>query len=284
MLPPGSFAREAVDLLVVALGAAIIGLAFQSCILPAGIAASGVLGLAAVLHQARGWDPALVQAAISLPLLALGGAVMGWAFLVRAALGTLLVPVAILCAEGIPVLTAEPALCAVYGGLGIGVGLGMMLLGRGSAGGFSVLALLAARWCGVTPGKALLVGDVLVLGVASLLLPMTAVLWAGIAAWITNRVADALLTGWGSGVQAWIITERHQLIREHLLTHLGRGLTVLEARGGLTDAARPVLLVVCDRGDLVTLKRTVAALDPEAFLVVAPAIEVLGQGFRGLRS
>lgn len=279
-LRPGSRRHAAAEWVLLVLGVLVIAASFHLFLNGNRIATGGVIGLSTLAAARLGVEPALAQWAVNLPLLALGFGMLGRRAGARAAVGTVLLPLAVLLLRGLPTLTHDLVLASVFGGAGAGAGLGLLFRGNGSVGGFSLVALVLRRTTGLPLGTALLLLDGAVLLLAGALLGPERILYGLLSIYVMRRVLDAVLLGLERAHLAFVITERPEEVRRAVLYELERGLTVLEGRGGHTGRPREVLMVALSPTESPALKRLVQQVDPGAFVILADATEVLGQGFK----
>lgn len=264
---------------LIVVGCLMVALGFRLFTNANGIVAGGVVGLSTVLQGALGWDPATVQAAINLPLLVIGWLVLGKEEGLRSALGSVLLPVMVGATRGLPPLTHEPIIGAIFGGATIGAGLAIILSARGSVGGYSLVGRMAARRLGVSVASTLLVLDGLTIVASLPHFGAEKALLGLLGAYVMRQSIDRALLGWGRAYIALVISKKHEAIRTRVLGDLDRGLTVLDAHGGYTGEERPVLMVVVRAGEVPRLRTLVSSCDAEAFVVLSDATEVLGHGF-----
>jgi uncharacterized membrane-anchored protein YitT (DUF2179 family) len=218
---------------------------------------------------------------LNLPLLWLGWRYAGGlSFFVRTALAVAVLSATIdLTAPYIEPPTRDRLLVICYGGILDGLGLGLVFRGRGTTGGTDVLAKIAQRFAGVPMGQSLLAMNVLIFLAAAFLYGLEAVMIALALAYVSARAVDLVQEGFSAARAAMIITQRPDEVRNAVLEQLGRGLTILEGKGGFTGEDRPVLYVVVAATEVGRLKRILAEVDRKAFVAIAPAKEVFGEGF-----
>ncbi len=266
----------------ITLGALLVAVAVRVFLVPNNVVTGGLTGVSQLLSSVAGTPVGLVTLALNVPLLVLGWRRLGgFVFAVRTAYAIVVMSLAIdLLAPYAQPVTADPLLYSLYGGLLDGAGLGLILRARGTAGGTDIIARLVETYLGVQPGRTLLMCDLLIFGAAFFVYGPEKILYALLVAFVSSRVVDFVLTAGRGARQALIITERPELITNSLLHDLERGVTVLQGVGGYTGATRAVLLCIVSRSEVGALKAAVAAADPGAFVVIAEASEVFGEGFR----
>lgn len=263
----------------IAAGCALMALGFRLFMNANGIVAGGVVGLSTLLERRLGWEAAWVQWGINLPLLVLGFVVLGKAAGMRSALGSVLLPLLMLLTRAVPTLTTNPFLAALFGGVVYGAGLGLVLSVSGSVGGYSLLARLLSRRLSLSVSNALFVLDALTILGGALVFGAEKALYGLIAAYTMRRSLDAVLLGFSRTKLALVISAHSDPIRTAILAELDRGLTVLPGTGGYTGDPRPVLLVALGQAEVPHLRTLVRQHDPDAFVVLTDAAEVLGKGF-----
>ena len=267
------------EFVLIAAGCFALALGFRLFTNPNGIVAGGVVGLSTVLQRAFRWDPATVQALVNLPLLGVGWVVLGRAEGLRSLLGSVLLPLSIAATRGLPPLTHDPLMGALFGGASLGGGLALILSARGSVGGYSLVARIVARRFGAPVASTLLFMDGATIVASAWLFGPERALLGLVAAYVMRTAIDRVLVGFGTSYVALVISQAHAAIRERILSDLDRGLTILDATGGYTGDERPVLMVVLGRSEVMALKAVVSEVDPHAFMVLTDATEVLGKGF-----
>lgn len=279
--------RTAFDYVLLTIGAALLALNIDLFLVPNRIVSGGATGIATILYYVLGAPVGTVVLIINIPLFVAGvkwGG--GMRFAVRTIYATVLMGVLadvfVPFVKQIPSIT-EPLLFVLYGGLLDGIGMGLVFRGQGTTGGTDIVARLMYHWKGVPLGTTILVVNSVVLIAAAAYFGLQAALYALILTFVAARVVD-VVQGENSYARAAIIISSQAMdIRSALLTVLERGVTVLEGRGGYTEAGLDVLYCVVSRGEVSILKRLVQSIDPRAFVVITEASEVLGEGFRTLR-
>jgi uncharacterized membrane-anchored protein YitT (DUF2179 family) len=286
MSNPFSAARWPIlrDYILMTAGALLVAVAVQVFMVPNQVLTGGLTGAAQLLNRFFGTPVGVVTLVLNLPLLVVGFRRLGgFVFGVRTIYTIVVMSLAIdLLAPYARPVTADPLLYSLYGGLIDGVGLGLILRARGTAGGTDIIARLAEARFGLPLGQTLIGLDALLFGSAFLIFGPEKSLYALLVAFVSSRAVDMVLAAGLHARQALIITAQPEAITAALLQGLGRGVTVLEGVGGYTGAARAVLLCVVARSELGAVKAVVAAADPQAFVVISEVDEVIGEGFRPL--
>ncbi|WP_174887631.1 YitT family protein [Cohnella herbarum] len=265
------------------LGSFIVAASFNLFLLPNQIASGGVSGISVILDTLADVPPAYSQWALNIPFFIAGVVVLGRPFAVKTAVGSVVLPLFVLLTSNWTPPTHDPLLGSLYGGLGVGLGLGLVFRGRGSTGGLSVAAQILQRLIGIRIGLAVALLDGLVILSAGLFISLENALYALIGLFATSKTIDLIQTGFENSKAAFIISKHPDLVSNAILHELDRGLTRLHGVGGYTGDDRPVLLAVVGQNEVVRLKLLVRDADPDAFVIITNAAEVLGEGFHDER-
>lgn len=278
--PKNPVLSTAQEVAFVVLGCALAALSFNLFMRPVGLASGGVVGISVIARRLWSIEPAYVQWGINAPLLLLAFLALGCKFGLKSTIGSFLLPFFILVTKNVPAPTHDVLLSALFAGVGVGAGIGLVFRGKGSVGGFSVIARVLSDRTGVSVGSFMMALDGSVIIAAGILFGLEAAMYALIVVFVMGRVMDLVRVGLGTSKLALIVSGKHEEIGASILSDLDRGLTKLFGRGGFSGTERPVLLVVLDPSEIVLLKTAVQRIDPAAFVVILDAHEVLGLGFR----
>ncbi|MDR7317042.1 YitT family protein [Brevibacillus nitrificans] len=272
--------RKALEYFMLVAGSLVLATSFNLFLNPNQIASGGVSGLSTILHNLFGFPPAIVQWACNIPLFLLGLKMLERHYSMKAALGSIVLPLCVMLTSHLQPLTTNPLLASIYGGIGVGLGIGIVFRGRGSTGGFSIASQILHKYTGLSLGACVAVFDGLVILFAGIVFDPEKALFALIALFVTSKTIDIVQMGWNTSKVAYIISNEIETLREAILYDLDRGLTLLDAAGGYTGDERKVLMAVVSQSEVSKLKIMVRSVDPDAFIILCPAHEVLGEGFR----
>ena len=280
------------DALLIVAGSIVFAIGVDVFEVPYGLAAGGVTGLAmvfAALAEAVGVTlPVGLQTILMNALLMVVVVRSGSrGYVARTAAGV--VACGFFTDALVPLLPAvggekDLLLCALWGGVVTGLGLGLVFRTGGNTGGTDIVAQMLARRTGLPVGTCVIVVDGLIIALSATVFSVEQALYAAVAMFISGKVIDAVVDGPRAARAAYIISERHDEIAHEILHTLDRGCTRLEARGMWSGEERPVLLCVLSRSETVWLKQLVAERDPRALVVISEVHEVFGEGFRQIRA
>jgi uncharacterized membrane-anchored protein YitT (DUF2179 family) len=264
------------------LGSVIFALGFNLFLEPNSLNAGGISGLAMILVHLLGFGSVgLITFVVNLPLFILGGMKIGKKFLIGSLAGMLATSIALDILVVLPTPQVDPLLAALYGGLICGLGLGMVFSTGGSTGGSDIIVrVLKLRWANVPIGIINSVFDFTVAILTGLAFwDMSRTLYSGVAIFVTGRIIDAVVYRFDYSKVALIISDHHEDITRMINHDLDRGATYLHGEGSYSHQDKKVVLTVVKKQQIAELKRLVVAIDPNAFIVVQEAHQVLGEGF-----
>lgn len=273
-----------IDFMGILIGSVILAVGLNMFMVPNMLAPGGLSGLAVVLYYLLKFPVGVTIIVLNIPLFIVGYLVLGSRVVIQSLIGTFLFSLAVeITTPLLPAATDDLLLAAVYGGVVMGVGVGLVFRFRGSTGGTGLLSLILAKVWGISPGQAMFWGDLVVLVLAVFVFGTEAAMYATLALFVSIKVIDAILEGIGTAKSAIIITHCGSQINEKLLHELGRGVTKLEGQGGYTGEGREVLLCVVARQQIARLKVIIYEADPGAFVIIGNATEVHGEGFKSMQ-
>ena len=224
----------------------------------------------------------VLTAMFNVPLFLLGARKLGKKFLFGSLAGMLLSSLFIDLFAGIPKPGTEILLDSLYGGLFVGAGLGLVFLAGATTGGSDIAAkLLRRRFRSASLGKVMLVIDLAIITLTGIVFQdLSKTLYSALPLAVSSLVMDQLLYGLDHSTVALIISERYEQVSKAIEIRLDRGATVLDGSGSYTGKPRPVLMSAVRQRELPEVKAIVREIDPDAFVILLPAHQVLGEGFR----
>lgn len=265
------------------LGSTLFALGFAVFLAPNSINTGGISGLAMVLVETLGFGSVgSLSILVNLPLFVLGGLKIGRRFFAGSLLGMLLSSVLIDAFSGLSFATPEPLLGVLYGGVICGFGLGVVFVSGTSTGGSDILVrLLKLRYRNVPIGQISLVFDGMVVVLTGIAFQdVSKALYSGVAVYLVSKMVDAVVYKFDYSKVALIISPAYEAIAEEIGRKLDRGATFLHAEGSYSGNSTKVVLVAVKKQQLAELTELVSELDPDAFIIVQEAHQVLGDGFK----
>ncbi len=260
-------------------GSLIGAAAYPMFLTPNRIAPGGITGVAMILNFLLQWPVGTVSLILNIPLFLIGYRTMGKIFAFRSLVATVLFSLLIDILPLKPV-TDDPLLGALYGGVLLGVGLGLIMRGGATTGGSDMIArMVHKRFSFISTGAFLFAIDCAVVIAAGALIGTTEALYALISIFLSAKVMDVVIVGFSSNKACFVISTRWQEISDRIMRDMDRGVTQLTARGGYTGEERPTLLCVISRSEITAFKRILHEEDENAFVIIVEAHEAIGDGF-----
>lgn len=274
--------EHAVATAQITLGCFLGALAYPLFLVPNHIAPGGLTGLATVLNYLFHWPVGVTSLVMNVPLFLIGYRAMGRLFVLRSLAATVLFSI-LIDALPLPMMTAQPLLGALFGGVLLGIGLGLILRGGATTGGTDMVArMIHTRFQHISVGAILFFIDCCVVLMAGFFIEAEYALYAFISLYAASKLIDVVMDGLSREKACYVISNQHMRVKEEIMEKLDRGVTVLSAEGGYSGEKRPVLLCVLSAQEVGRLKAIVREADEDAFLFISDAHEVLGEGFRRL--
>lgn len=271
-----------INFLKITVGCALFALGFDLFLEPNGLNAGGISGLSMVLVKILGVGSiGLLSALINLPLFAIGGKKIGKDFFFNSLLGMILVSVFIDLFSLLPIPETEVLIGALYGGVICGFGLGVVFSVGGSTGGSDIIVrLLKLRYQNVPIGMINTCFDMAVAVLTGIVFQdVNRTLYSGVSIFVLGRVMDAVVYSFDYSKVAIIISKDYEEIAHRIGTQLDRGATFLEGQGVYSGQKTRVVLSAVKKQQISDLKQLVVDVDPDAFIIVQDAHQVLGDGF-----
>lgn len=273
------------DLFFYMLGAFVFSVAVTLFITPNEISPGGITGIATLIAHITGISSGVLLFFFNIPILILGFKKFGTVFVAKTSVASFMVSFALtLCEKILTPIKTDKILATVFGGILMGLGLSLVMLKGATTGGVDILAkIINKKFRHITVGKLILIMDGAVIALSALIYKnLDSVLYSIIAIYATSRVMDIVLYGSDTGKMIYIVTTASDKICHDINVELERGVTVISARGGYTNAERPLLLCIVRRHEVSEVYNIVEKYDNSAFVAVSDAGEIIGEGFKAL--
>lgn len=272
---------------LIVIGSFILASGFVLFITPYKIVPGGVYGVAIVMHYLFNFPVGMSALTMDIPLTIIGIRILGPRFGYKTVVGFLLTAFFV---DGItylygdqPLVPDEPLLSSVFGGVFLGLGLGLIFKSKATSGGTDIVAMIISKYTKMPVGQLLIyVDSVIVLLGLAVFQDWKIPLYSLIVIFITGKVIDTVLQGVNYDKTLFIISEKHQEIRDKIINDLNRGGTFLQGKGMYNGADKSVIFTVVNRREMAILQEYIHQIDPKAFVTVINANEILGEGFKSL--
>jgi len=267
------------DYVYIIIGATLVGLGYNVFLLPAKIAAGGLSGVSTILYELYEWSPAYTQVIMNIPIFIVGWITLGKEFSGRTILGTFWVPFVIWLSKDIPITITNPLLGSLYGGIILGIGLGIVYKGNGSTGGTAAIAQIVKKFTNLSSGYSQLIVDGIVVTSSLIVFNLELTLFALAAIYITSKAIDAVQLRTSATKLVMIITNKEERIQSLIKDGIDRGLTKVRSIGGYTNQSQTMILCVAEKQEAFFLRKILQEEEPDAFVIFLDASDILGRGF-----
>jgi uncharacterized membrane-anchored protein YitT (DUF2179 family) len=274
------------DYLLITIGTFLQAFAIRMFLVPGHLVSGGIGGLAQLINFYTSFPIGVMILIGNIPLLIIGWRHLGGRrFAIRTAYAVITVSfftdflVLLLPAQGV---SSDLVLNTLYGGVIIGIGYGLVYRGQGTSGGTDILVRIITNWRSIPISQSYLITDSVIILLGGLTYSWPNALYSIIMLFISGIAAEITTEGPNVTRTAFIITSNPVQVSQSILVDLERGVTAINATGVYTGSERTMLYCVITRSEVNILKSLVHEADPNAFIVIGQAHEVLGEGFKPL--
>ncbi len=274
--------------LMIAIGAFIMASGYVLFISPYKIVPGGVYGIGIILYHIFGLPVGLTGLVLNIPLAIIGVRFLGPRFGVKTVVGFFLASGFIdgmtIIYGDVPLVENDALLSSVFGGVFLGLGLGLIFKAKATSGGSSIVAMMITKYTRIPLGQSLMIIDALIvlLGLLSFG-DWTIPLYSLIVIFITGKVIDVVLEGFTYEKTLFIVSDKYDEIASKIIYDLRRGGTYIEGKGMYKQDDKKIIFVNVTRREVAILQDFINQIDPDAFVTVIEASEILGKGFRSLQ-
>lgn len=261
-------------------GSILMGIGIEEFLVPNQILDGGIVGISIILSHLTGLKLGYFIFLLNIPFFYIGYKQIGKTFAFSTLLGISVLSITTLSLHDVPVFTSDLLLATVFGGIILGIGVGIVLRFGGSLDGTEILALLFSKKLPFSVGEIIMFFNVFIFISAGFVFSWNRAMYSLIAYFIAFKVIDIVIAGLDESKSAWIISDHSEIIGETILARLGRGVTYLRGEGAYTGDDKKVIFCVINRLEEAKLKTIIEELDPTAFLAVANISEVRGGRFK----
>lgn len=264
----------------IVVGAVLVGAALEVFLVPNSIIDGGITGISIMVAHLTHAPLGIFLFIFNLPFLIIGYKQIGKTFALSTLLGVITLAVTTQALHHVHPFTDQTLLAAIFGGIFLGVGVGIVIRFGGTTDGTEIVAILLSKRSPFSVGQVVMFLNVFILGSAGLVFGWDNAMFSLIAYYIAFKVIDLTIEGFDESKSVWIISDNYRDIGDAIVNRLGRGVTYLNGEGGYTGAAKQVIFCVITRLEEAKLKSIVNELDPVAFLAVGNIHDVKGGRFR----
>ncbi|MDQ0242699.1 uncharacterized membrane-anchored protein YitT (DUF2179 family) [Bacillus fengqiuensis] len=275
-----SIAKVVKRAIAIAIGALLMATGLEIFLVPNQVIDGGITGISIMLSHLTGIDLGIFLFILNLPFVFLGYKQIGKTFAISTVFGILLLSVFTTLFHPIPAFTDDILLATFFGGMVLGIGIGLVIRYGGALDGTEILAILINKKVPFSVGEIVMFFNLFILSAAGFVFSWDRAMYSILAYVIASKSIDAVVKGMEESKSAWIISEQHKEIGDAINARLGRGVTYLHGEGAYTGDDKKVVFCIITRLEEAKLKGIVEDLDPSAFLAVADITEVRGGRFK----
>jgi uncharacterized membrane-anchored protein YitT (DUF2179 family) len=277
------FGLKLKNVLFILIGTAIMSFGLVNFNMQNKLAEGGFTGITLLLYFMFKWDPSYTNLILNIPLFFIGWKLLGRNAFIYTLLGTVGLSVFLWIFQRFPIdmpLKDDLLLAALFAGVFLGIGLGIIFRYGGTTGGVDIIARLVQKYAGWSMGRTMFIFDIGVIGISVLTyLNYKEAMYTLVAVFIGARVIDFIQEGAYTARGAMIVSDRNDDIAKKIMEEMDRGVTVLKGYGSFTKIEREVLYCVVAKNEIVRLKNLITSVDPHAFVSVTVVHDVHGEGF-----
>ncbi|GAA0070530.1 YitT family protein [Clostridium sardiniense] len=268
---------------IITIGIILVGIAIQFFYVPNNITGGGVTGIALVVnHYIPGANLGTLMAVMNIFLFIIAFIFIGKGFggkTIYAAMGLSFInwfSESFIKPVGIP---DNPMLATIAGTVLLGIGLGIVFTQNASTGGTDIIAKILNKFFHIDMGKGMQMVDIIVVLLSAVTFGVEKGIYAAICVLLNGIVIDKVISGFNTCHQVVIFTEKIDILKGYIIKDIDRGCTVFKGKGGYTDKEKDVLYCVVGRSQLMKIRKFISDNEPDAFVIVNEAHDVLGKGF-----
>lgn len=270
------------EILMLIIGSFIFAIGVNYFAIPNRLSEGGVIGITIVTFYLFDWSPGIVNFILNTSLVAVGYKFFDKRVIVYTVIAiifsSLFLHFTVGWGDGI---NDDTLLAALFAGLSVGLGLGLIFRSGGTSGGSAILARLGNQLLGWTIGKGMLVIDIAVIVASSFIIGQEKAMYTLISVYVGAKVIDVVVEGANERTAVMIISSHPDQVLDAVTNKMDRGITILEGRGGYTKSHREVLYLVINRYEIVPFRKIIMAIDPEAYVTVHGVQEIFRKGYKG---
>ncbi len=276
--------REGRNLFFMLTGSLIMAAAYAMFLIPFHIVPGGVSGLAIIFNYLSGAPVGLTSIVLNIPIFYLGFRFLGKLYGIRSILGMIFSFLTIDLLHEIvklPQATGNLLLASIYGGIIMGLGLGLVLKGRATTGGTDILGLIINKYTGVSVGVGIFLVDFFIISLSGIVYKSLEYPLLGyLTLFLSSKSIDFVLEGWSYAKLVLIVSEKEKEIKQFILNEMNRSGTYLYGQTFFLEKPKKVIMTVISTKEFPILRQAVKRIDPKAFMIVTEVYEVVGKGFR----
>jgi len=265
----------------IAAGCLIASCSINLFLVPAHLLSGGATGIAIIVYYLAQLPIGVQTLLYNVPLLIAAWKTLGKGYTIDVIIGTVIFS---FCLDLMRPLNAyapvqDLMLSAIFGGIFNGIGYGIVFRMNGSTGGFDIIGAIAKKYWSLNMGSVIFAFNCGIMAVAAFLFGVAPAMFTLICMYMNGTVTDKVIAGFNRRKAVLIISDQAQHIAEGIITEVGRGVTFLHGQGAFTRRERNIVFVIVNLTQIAKIKMIANLFDPNAFMIIISANEVMGRGF-----
>jgi len=265
---------------MIIIGALIFAYGLEAFLVPNKVIDGGVTGISLILEELTHINFSIFLVVLNVPFLFIGYKQIGKSFTFQSLFGIILAALFTELFHNVQPVTDQPLLAAIFGGIVLGLGVGLVLRNNGALDGTEILATLISSKGSFSVGQIVMFFNVFILGSAGFVFSINSTFYSLIAYYIAFRMIDIVVVGMNESKAVWIISDEYEEISAAIRDRLGRTVTFFHGEGGYSGETRKIIYCVITRLEEAKLKAIVRNFDPSAFLAMSDISDVRGGQFK----
>lgn len=278
------FKQWIVPIFFITVGAVIAAFALEEFLVPFTILDGGVVGISMIISQLSGLPLGILTIVLNIPFMIVGFKRLGKRFLVKAIYAMVVFSVFLGVFEHMKAVTEQEILVVVFGGVLLGVGVGLILRHGGCLDGTEIVAMLLSQKTEFSVGQIVLFFNIVIYSVAGFLFGPDRALYSLLTYFITSKIIDLVENGMEQGKSVMIITDHGKDIADAIYSQLGRTCTQMEGTGMVSNGKKTVLYCVITRVEVPAIKKIINDADVSAFMTISDVSEIVGNHIKRKKS
>lgn len=271
--------RLFIRILYIILGSFIYSIGVNMLFIPHRLLSGGLTGIAIILEYLLSIPKEITVVVLNVPLFIGGYRILGRRFIFLSLVGIGSMSAFLYLTKGWTIDVKDDMIAAIFGGLILGTGTGIVIRNRGSLGGTDIISLLVNKFFSFSVGWIATACNLVILAVAALLLNVETAMFSMVGIFVSNKAVDAILTGFNHKKTVIIVSDVADEMAQELFRHVKRGITFLNGQGAYTHKDKKLIYMVVRTMELSKLREVVHRIDPGAFMSIIDTREVEGKGF-----
>ncbi|MEH7483816.1 YitT family protein [Neobacillus drentensis] len=267
-------------ILLITLGATLMAVGLEIFLVPNNVIDGGITGISIMLSYVTGWKLGIFLFILNIPFFFIGYKQIGKTFALSTLYGIIILSIGTSLLHPVPAFTQDILLATVFGGIVLGIGVGIVIRYGGSLDGTEILAILFNNKLPFSVGEIIMFFNLFILGCAGFVFTWDRAMYSLIAYFVAYKTIDITITGLDESKSVWIISDNAKQIGDAIMNRLGRGVTYINGEGAYSGDDKKVIFCVINRLEEAKLKEIVTENDDSAFLAVADIAEVRGGRFK----